>query len=322
MPVRVQRVAAIDCGTNSIRLLIADLDPVARTLVDVDRRMEVVRLGEGVDRTGVLAPAALERTLDAATRYAALCRDAGVSALRFVATSATRDATNRQLFVDGVRAALGVLPEVIAGSEEAELSFTGATGELRGAHPEPFLVVDLGGGSTEVVLGSGGVQAALSVDVGCVRLTERHGLATDAPDWAGATKDVEAALDDVAAVVPLAEAATVVGLAGSVTTITAHALGLPSYQPEVIHGSVLPVPDVLAAADSLIAMSRSQRAQLPFMHPGRVDVIGGGALIWRQLVARVAAATSDTTRVTSTVTSERDILDGIAWSLSGRATQE
>lgn len=310
----VERVAAIDCGTNSIRLLIADIDPAAGTLTDVDRRMEVVRLGQGVDATGELAPEALARTLDAARRYAAGCAEAGVGKLRFVATSATRDARNRQVFVDGVRAALGVEPEVLPGSEEAALSFAGATGELAGRQPEPFVVVDLGGGSTEVVLGAASPEASISVDIGCVRLTERHDLAGDQADWGAAASDIERALDDVAVAVPLERAASLVGLAGTVTTITAHALKLPAYQPEVIHGSVLPVQAVLEAADELIALSRDERAALPYMHPGRVDVIGAGALIWRLLVARVAAASG----MTEVVTSERDILDGIAWSLVTR----
>jgi exopolyphosphatase / guanosine-5'-triphosphate,3'-diphosphate pyrophosphatase len=313
------RVGAIDCGTNSIRLLIADLDPDAGTLADLDRRMEVVRLGQGVDRTGEIAPDAMARTLEATGRYAELCRAAEVSAVRFVATSATRDARNRAEFVDGVRQILGVEPEVVPGSEEAELSFTGATGGLAAEHEPPFLVVDLGGGSTEVVLGEGGVEAALSVDIGCVRLTERH-LRSDPPsaaELAAATADVEAALDRVAAQVPLERARTLIGLAGSVTTVTAHVLGLPRYDSALIHGSALPVADVLAACDDLIAMPRSARAALPYMHPGRVDVIGAGALIWRLLVERVAGAAS----LTQVVTSEHDILDGIAWSLVRNPTR-
>ena len=307
------RVAAIDCGTNSIRLLIADLNPETGTLVDLDRRMEVVRLGQGVDRTGEIAPDAMARTLEATGRYAELCRAAGVSAVRFVATSATRDARNREEFVLGVREILGVKPEVVPGFEEAELSFLGATGGLAAEHEPPFLVVDLGGGSTEVVLGESGVQAALSVDIGCVRLTERH-LRSDPPsarELAAATLDVQAALDRVAARVPLARARTLIGLAGSVTTVTAHALDLPGYDPAVIHGATLPVADVLGACDELIAMPRKDRAKLPYMHPGRVDVIGAGALVWRLLVERVSTAA----RLTEVVASEHDILDGICWSL-------
>jgi len=307
------RVAAIDCGTNSIRLLIADIDPSTGTLVDLDRQMEVVRLGAGVDRTGEIAPEAMVRTLAATTRYAELCRAAEVDTIRFVATSASRDARNRDEFVTGVRSILGVEPEVIPGSEEAALSFLGATAGLGTEHESPFLVVDLGGGSTEVVLGEGSVEAALSVDVGCVRLTERH-LRSDPPSAAeleAALADVDAALDRVAEQVPLALARTLVGVAGTVTTITAHVLGLAAYDPVAIHGATLDVDQVVAACDELIAMPRAERAALPYMHPGRVDVIGAGALIWRQVVQRVAQVAP----VTTVVTSEHDILDGICWGL-------
>ena len=307
------RVAAIDCGTNSIRLLIADVDPATGALVDLDRRMEVVRLGAGVDRTGEIAPEAMQRALAATAVYAQLGRAAGVEAIRFVATSASRDARNRDEFLAGVRSILGVEPEVIPGSEEAALSFAGATSGLAAKHHSPFLVVDLGGGSSELVLGESTVEAALSVDIGCVRLTERH-LHSDPPteaELAAATADVDAALDRVAERVPLAQARTLVGVAGTVTTITAHTLNLPGYDPVAIHGSITPVDQVVAACDDLIAMSRSTRAVLPFMHPGRIDVIGAGALIWRRVVQRVAAVAP----ITATVTSEHDILDGICWSL-------
>lgn len=303
------RVAAVDCGTNSIRLLVADVDPAAGTLADVERQMEIVRLGQGVDRTGRIAPEALVRTLDATRRYAAVCEAAGVEAIRFVATSASRDAENRDEFVAGVRGLLGVEPEVVAGDEEARLSFAGATRELRGRHEAPFLVVDLGGGSTELVLGDAAPEAALSVDVGCVRLTERH-LHTDPPapaELAAALADVDAALDRVAGAVPLERARTLVGLAGTVTTVTAHALGLPRYDPAAIHRSVLPAGAVRAACASLLAMSRQERAALPFMHPGRVDVIGAGALLWGRIVERAG--------LPEVMSSEHDILDGIAWSL-------
>jgi exopolyphosphatase/guanosine-5'-triphosphate,3'-diphosphate pyrophosphatase len=313
----VTRVAAVDCGTNSLRLLVADVDPDADTLRDVVRTMEVVRLGEGVDRTGRIAPEAMARTLRVARRYARRCEAAGVERLRFVATSASRDAANAAEFTAGVREALGVEPEVISGREEAALSFRGAIRDLVGRHPEPFLVVDLGGGSTELVLGARDVVASTSVDVGCVRMTERH-LHADPPTGAevdAATADVDAALDRAQARVRFDRARTLVGLAGSVTTVTAHALGLQRYDAGRIHGSSLEVHAVLAACDDLLAMSRSQRAGLPFMHPGRVDVIGAGALVWGRVVDRVAAA-SGMTRV---VTSEHDILDGIAWSLAGPA---
>jgi len=317
----VTRVAAIDCGTNSIRLLVADVDRTAGTLVDLDRRMEVVRLGQGVDRTGRIAPEAMARTLDAAQRYGRICDDLGVEAVRFVATSASRDAENRDEFVAGVRDALGVEPEVVEGTEEAALSFRGATGVLAARHPGPYLVVDLGGGSTELVLGAAAPEAAFSMDVGCVRITERH-LLGDPPtpdEITAARSDVRVALDEAATVVPLGKAVTLVGLAGSVTTVTAHALGLPTYQPARIDGAVLPVETVLAACDDLLARSHAQRAELGFMHPGRVDVIGAGALVWHEVVSRVrddvAAAGG---RLTEVVTSEHDILDGIAWSAAER----
>lgn len=318
MPV-VTRVAAIDCGTNSIRLLVADVDPTAGTLVDLERRMEVVRLGQGVDRTGRIAPEALARTLDAARRYAAICADLGVEAIRFVATSASRDAENRDEFVAGVRDALGVEPEVIGGVEEASLSFRGATGVL--AQPGPYLVIDLGGGSTEVVLGEGSPSAAHSMDVGCVRITERH-LRTDPPtpeQIEAAVADVRAALDVALADVPVGSTRTLVGVAGSVTTVTAHALGLDRYRPDRIDGATLTVQQVVDACEDLIARDRDSRAALGFMHPGRVDVIAAGALIWREVVLRVqrevAAAGGSLTEV---ITSEHDILDGIAWSVAAR----
>ncbi|MEJ5915146.1 Ppx/GppA phosphatase family protein [Pseudokineococcus sp. 1T1Z-3] len=327
------RVAAIDCGTNSIRLLVADLPDApsaggawAPPLLDVHREMRVVRLGEGVDATGRLSDGALERTLAATRDYAALVRELGAERTRFVATSASRDASNASVFVDGVRDALGVEPEVVAGAQEAALSFRGAatgvppTGPDGVALPSPYCVVDIGGGSTEVVLGDpaatadGAPPAALSVDVGCVRLTERH-LRADPPtpeQVAAARADVDAALDRVAEVVPLAATGTLVGVAGTVTTITAHALGLPRYDGAAIHATALPTADVLAACRELLAMPREQRAALPFMHPGRVDVIGAGALVWERVVERVAAAAD----VRAVVTSEHDILDGIALSLA------
>jgi exopolyphosphatase / guanosine-5'-triphosphate,3'-diphosphate pyrophosphatase len=317
----VTRVAAIDCGTNSIRLLVADVDPSAGTLVDLDRRMEVVRLGQGVDRTGRIAPEALERTLEAARRYNDICTSLGVEAIRFAATSASRDAENRADFVAGVREALGVEPEVVEGLEEAQLSFTGATGVLAGAHPGPFVVVDLGGGSTELVLGTDTVEAAYSMDVGCVRLTERH-LHTDPPtadEIARSRADVRTALDTAAQHVPLGRAVTLVGLAGTVTTVTAHALGLTTYDPHAIDGAVLPIDQVLAACDDLLARNHDERAALGFMHPGRVDVIGAGALVWREVVTRVRDEVANNGgELTEVVTSEHDILDGIAWSIARR----
>ena len=314
------RVAAIDCGTNSIRLLVADVDPAAGTLTDVTRTMTVVRLGQGVDRTGRFDPEALARTLAVTREHAATIAETGATRVRFVATSATRDASNRDEFVAGVREALGVEPEVISGEEEAALSFRGATGVLGARFPAPYLVVDLGGGSTETVLGDAALRAAYSMDVGCVRLTERH-LRSDPPtaeEIAAARADVRAALDEAARTVPFGDTETLVGVAGSITTVTAHALGLPAYERAATNGAVLGVDDVLRAADDLLARTREERARLGFMHPGRVDVIGAGALVWREVVERVRAdVAARGGHLTSVVTSEHDILDGIAWSVAG-----
>jgi exopolyphosphatase/guanosine-5'-triphosphate,3'-diphosphate pyrophosphatase len=310
------RVGAIDCGTNSIRLLVADVDPASGSLVDVLRRMEVVRLGYGVDRTGRIDPVAMDRTLAMADEYAEQCRELGATRVRFVATSASRDASNADEFVAGVRQAFahyGIAPDVISGDEEAALSFRGATGELR-AHgiPGPYLVVDLGGGSTEFVRGTDTVESARSVDIGCVRLTERH-LRSDPPvhaEVAAAVRDINAAIDLAAERVDFDGVGTLVGLAGTVTTITAHALGLETYDPRRIHLSELTSAQALAACESLVHMTREERAALGFMHPGRVDVIGAGALIWHEVVRRLAAL-----GVHRVVTSEHDILDGIALSV-------
>ncbi|NLT57005.1 MAG: Ppx/GppA family phosphatase [Actinomycetales bacterium] len=308
------RVAAIDCGTHSLRLLVADVDPATGVLGDVRRHMEVVRLGKGVDRTGRISSAALRRAMAVLRTYGRWCQEAGVEQLRIVATSASRDAANRADFVAGVRDILDAEPEVVSGEEEAALSFLGATAGLAGGYTPPFLVVDLGGGSTELVLGSRTVEAARSVDLGCLRMTERH-LHGDPPTPAQvetAVADIDAAIDLAARTVPLASTGTLIGLAGSVTTVTAHALGLPGYDPGRIHGAELPVPTVRKACTELLSMSRRERSALPYMHPGRVDVIGGGALVWRCLVDRVSAEAG----IVTVVTSEHDILDGIAWSLA------
>lgn len=320
----MMRVAAIDCGTNSIRLLIADVDTARGTLTDVVRRMIVVRLGQGVDRTGEFAADALVRTFAATDEYAAQCREHGVEAIRFVATSATRDARNRDEFIDGVRARLGVAPEVVSGTEEAELSFRGALSALDSERPGPYLVVDLGGGSTEMVLGETVPVAAHSMDVGCVRMTERHLLA-DPPTTtqiAAAQADVREALDAALEQVPLGKTRTLVGLAGSITTVTAHALELDQYSREAINGAQLTIDDAVRSTDTLLHASREDRAAMPFMHPGRVDVIGAGALVWREVMQRVAAEVeADGGSLATTVTSEHDILDGIAFSAADRGSQ-
>ena len=306
----VRRSAAIDCGTNSIRLLIADVDADRGTAVDVVREMTVVRLGEGVDATGAFSASALERTFAACRTYAELLRDAGSPPMRFVATSASRDVSNRTEFIDGVHTILGVRPEVISGQEEGALSFAGATAGIPPGTASPFLVVDIGGGSTEFVLGARAPTHRASVDVGCVRMTERH-LAGDPPtpeQVAAARIDIDAAIARAGEVVPFAEAATLVGLAGSVTTVAALALDLPAYDAEAIHHSRIPVADVRAVSDALLVMSRAQRAALPVMHPGRVDVIGAGALVLRRIM--------DVTGAAEVLVSEHDILDGVARSVA------
>ncbi|HEY5334716.1 MAG TPA: Ppx/GppA phosphatase family protein [Mycobacteriales bacterium] len=297
-------VAAIDCGTNSIRLL------VSRDGEDLTREMRIVRLGAGVDETGRLDPAAIERTRVALVDYADTIRRLGATAVRMVATSASRDAENRGDFVEMVRGVLGVDPEVITGDEEAALSYAGAVAGL----PDldwPLLVADIGGGSTELVVGdASGPQAARSIDVGCVRMTERR-LRSDPPtadEVDAARADVRAALAVANETVPLSSAATFVGLAGSVTTVVAHALGLDRYDPERIHGARVARDGVLDACAELLAMSRAERAALRYMHEGRVDVIGGGALV----VAEVLLASD----CDAMIASERDILDGIAASLT------
>ena len=317
------RVAAIDCGTNSLRLLVADVDPVRGTLTDLSRRMEIVRLGQGVDATGRLAADALDRTFGVLAGYAREIESASAGAVRMVATSATRDAVNAGEFVRGVTAILGRPPEVLSGDQEARLGFIGATTEFRpgpAALAPPYLVVDIGGGSTEFAVGGTGAGsedklAALSVDIGCVRLTERH-LHSDPPsagEIAAATADVDAALAEVAAKLPVASARTLVGLAGSVTTVTAIALGLDGYDPARIHHARIPARKVSAVTAGLLRMSRPERASIGVMHPGRVDVIGGGALVLDRIVQNFGFA--------EVVASEHDILDGIAWSLAGRGPQ-
>ncbi|GAA1737261.1 Ppx/GppA phosphatase family protein [Nonomuraea bangladeshensis] len=313
------RVAAVDCGTNSVRLLIADVGD--DQIDDVERRMEIVRLGQGVDRTGRLAPDALERTFKAMRGYQELIERHDAGATRVVATSATRDAGNREDFVAGVREIFGVEPEVVSGAEEAELSFTGATRGLVRLSPEtevpegplpPYLVVDIGGGSTEFVVGEQHAEAALSVDIGCVRLTERHLKDAGDPPSARALEavvaDIEAALDRVEAEVPVRRAHTLVGLAGSVTTVAGIALALPAYEPERIHHARLSAEQVHEVTRRLLEMTHGERAALPVMHPGRVDVIGAGALILDRIVRRFAFS--------QVIVSEHDILDGIAWSLA------
>jgi exopolyphosphatase / guanosine-5'-triphosphate,3'-diphosphate pyrophosphatase len=274
----------------------------------VAREMRIVRLGQGVDRTGRLAPEAIARTREALVDYAELIDEHGASAVRMVATSATRDAANRDEFTRMVHRVLGAEPEVITGAEEAALSFAGAVAGLPDA-ASPVLVADIGGGSTELVLGNGAL-AAHSMDIGCVRMTERH-LRADPPSTAqiaATVADVRAAIEVAARDVPIAQAATFVGVAGTVTTLAAIVHRMPSYDPAAIHGSTMTAAEVTDVTARVLAMTHAQRAALPVMHPGRVDVIGGGALILRELVAAAG--------VSSVVASEHDILDGIAAGLS------
>ena len=313
----MNRVAAIDCGTNSIRLLIADLDRGG--LRDIHREMRIVRLGQGVDATGQFAPDALARTRAALVDYAALLGRFDVTKVRMVATSATRDAGNRDVFFDMTADVLGpVVPgavaEVISGTEEAELSFSGAVGELDPA-TGPFVVVDLGGGSTEVVLGNGagGVQASYSADIGCVRLTERclHSDPPTAAEVAAAREVVRERLGEALRVVPVERAKTWVGVAGTFTTLAALAQDMTTYDSDAIHLSRVSFGKLLPVCEELIGMTRKQRAALGPMHEGRVDVIGGGSIV----VEELADALGRRAGIDELVVSEHDILDGIALSL-------
>ncbi|OLO90853.1 exopolyphosphatase [Actinomyces naeslundii] len=329
------RVAAIDCGTNTIRLLIAeaDRDQSGRPRLEVlRRRNEIVRLGQGVDRTGMLDPDALERTLRVVAAYAADCDELGVApgeaVRRFVATSATRDASNREDFVAGVRRLLGIKPEVVSGQEEARLSFSGSLLGARGAEgaevqgragrvPAPRLVVDLGGGSTELVLGVDEPSAAISLDTGSVRITERFlssGVTVGAE--AAARAEVRGLLDDAERVVDLSAPGRLVGLAGTITTVTAHALGLQEFDPQALNGAELSPDAVLASCEAIIHSTAEQRASWGYLAPGRRDVIAAGALVWSEVVTRVVERTTAAGRPLERVTTSLyDILDGIALSL-------
>ena len=327
------RVAAIDCGTNTIRLLIAEAarDQMGRPRLEVlRRRNEIVRLGQGVDRTGVLDPEALERTLTVVAAYAADCAELGVApgeaARRFVATSATRDARNREDFVAGVRRLLGIAPEVVSGQEEARLSFSGsllgaregAGGGAQGERAQaPRLIVDLGGGSTELVLGVDAPSAAISLDTGSVRITERFltgGVTAEAE--AAARAEVRGLLDGAERVVDLSAPGQLVGLAGTITTVTAHALGLQAFDPQALGGAELSPQAVLASCEAIVHSTAEQRASWGYLAPGRRDVIAAGALVWSEVVSRVVERTTAAGRpLERVITSLYDILDGIALSL-------
>jgi len=305
-----ERLAAFDVGTNSTRLLVADVDG-GEIVAEHAREMVITRLGKGVDRTGRFDPAALARTLEVLAGYAETCRRLGVARRRLVATSATRDAADRRAFLDGVRELLGVDAEVLTGQAEAATAYRGATATLEG--DVPTLVVDIGGGSTELILGDGrSARAMVSLDIGCVRLFERH-LRHDPPtaeEAAALRADVAAHLAGVTAVLDPAAADRVVGVAGTVTTVTAIALGLEAYDPRRIHRATLDAADVAAVADKLTAMTVAERAALPVMARGREDVIAAGALLLDELVRRFG--------IRQVTASETDILDGILLGLADR----
>jgi exopolyphosphatase/guanosine-5'-triphosphate,3'-diphosphate pyrophosphatase len=307
------RVAAFDCGTNSLRLLVADLDATSGTEEELVREMRIVRLGQGVDRTCRIADASLQRVFSAVEEYMEIVREHDAREIRFCATSAARDADNAEEFLSGVRERVGVDAEVIEGREEARLSFLGATRSLPPLD-EPILVCDIGGGSTELILGraDGTVLSAESLDIGSVRLNERH-LADDPPSAAqveAAVADIDEALDTSA--VDPGEAGAVIGVAGTVTTLAAAVLDLDDYDRTLIHHSVLRPEAVQGAVTRLLDLMVEQRKELPYMHPGRADVIGAGGLILDRVLRR--------TTVGSMLVSEHDILDGIAWSLASRGT--
>ena len=299
----VSRVAAIDCGTNSIRLLIADVS--GGNLREIYRGMEIVRLGQGVDKNKSFNPDAIDRTLRATELFASEIRRRGAQAIRFCATSATRDASNRDLFIDGVKAILGIEPEVISGEQEAELSFIGATHQLNqiGA---PYLVVDIGGGSTEFVYGMKTVEAAVSENIGCVRMSERH-LNSSPPSKAAidlAIADIDSAIKNAATKVPINNTKTLIAVAGTATTVAAAALGLESYDRDLIHLSRISSEKTHQVCQNFLTLERSEIASLGYMHPGRVDVIAAGSLVLSRIMALSGAS--------EFVASESDILDGMA----------
>ncbi len=302
----MSRVAAIDCGTNSIRLLVADMGD---QLNELDRRMQIIRLGEGVDETGVFSEAALDRAFAACRDYRRVIEDFGVERIRFVATSASRDAGNSADFTGGVAEILGVTPEIVSGTEEAQLSFEGAT---RGLEVEPpVLVFDIGGGSTEFIRGASHPESSISVNMGCVRFAERfvHHDPMTHVERAAIESAVSEMLDEVVQTVPVAGVQTLIGLAGTVTTVTGIAMGLSEYDSQKIHRAVTSATSVRETTDALVGMTSAQRGEMGIMHPGRADVIAAGALILEGIIARSGS--------NEVAASEHDILDGIAWSLAG-----
>ena len=303
----MSRVAAIDCGTNSIRLLVADVSE--GHFRELYRTMEIVRLGQGVDKNKNFDTAAIERTLKAVALFSDEIARRGVTAIRFCATSATRDAENRALFIDGVREILGIEAEVISGEEEARLSFAGAISEMHQSDA-PFLVVDIGGGSTEFVFGETQVRAAKSVDIGCVRMSERHFRSAPVAEEvvAAAITDIDHAIAQAAQIVPIREARTLIAVAGTATTVAAAALELEEYDRYAIHLSRISAEKTAEISKRFLSMRREEIAALGYMHPGRVDVIAAGALVLDRIMKASGAS--------EFVASERDILDGMAWSIA------
>ena len=304
----MKRVAALDCGTNSIRLLIAEENARGSTFTEISRKMSIVKLGEGVDKNKAFLPDAISRTLAALKVFAAEIAEAKVAKVRFCATSATRDAQNRDDFLIPVAQILEITPEVITGDEEAKLSFLGATQALSKSDG-PFLVIDIGGGSTEFVFGSDHVDAARSVNIGCVRMSERHFI-NDPPTQSeieGAREDIKNAIALAAEVVPIRNAKTLVAVAGTATTVAAAALNLAKYDSDLIHLAKISSKETRRVSDWLLTLTRQERSDLGYMHPGRVDVIAAGSLVLAEIIEAAG--------LESFVASENDILDGMVWSM-------
>jgi exopolyphosphatase/guanosine-5'-triphosphate,3'-diphosphate pyrophosphatase len=304
----MKRVAALDCGTNSIRLLIAEENSEVGTFTEISRKMSIVKLGEGVDKNQAFLPDAISRTLSALKVFAAEIAEAQVDQIRFCATSATRDAENRDEFLIPVAQILGITPEVISGEEEAKLSFLGATQALSKSNG-PFLVIDIGGGSTEFVFGIEQVEAARSVNIGCVRMSERH-FKNDPPTQSeieGARIDIRNAIALAGEVVPIKNAKTLVSVAGTATTVAAAALNLAEYDSELIHLAKISAKETRRVSDWLLTLTRQERGNLGYMHPGRVDVIAAGSLVLAEII--------EATGLTNFIASENDILDGMVWSM-------
>ena len=301
------RVAAIDCGTNSIRLLIADIE--GSQFREIYRTMEIVRLGQGVDQNKAFHPDAIARTLAAVDLFAQEISKRGVEKIRFCATSATRDATNRELFIGGVKERLGIEPEVISGDEEARLSFIGATKEFAPTDG-PFLVVDIGGGSTEFVYGHSDVEFAKSVNIGCVRMTERniHSDPPKAEEIENARRDIQEAIAVAASLVPITKAKTLIAVAGTATSVAASALELKEYDRHIIHLARVSAEQTHHVALTFASKNAEQRSHVGFLHPGRADVFAAGSLVLSEIMKATGAK--------EFVASEADILDGIAGSLA------